>query len=65
MRITDKMRLDWLDKNMGVSLEPSFVAGPWVHINESDNTRHNYDSLRLAIDAAILSSRRDRKRAKR
>lgn len=64
MRITDKMRLDWLDsdKSGNVSFTHQMSGGIYVWddlgtVEVPDNGKF-FKSLRLAIDAAIRASRR-------
>ena len=58
MKITDKMRLDWLMKNE-VSVM-NYEGEYWIHDGTGSFPKTVRDSGRSSIDAAILAERKPR-----
>ena len=54
MKITDKMRLDWADEYLSRQF---YKPGFGTIIVDFEDTEHDGDSLRTAIDAAIRAGR--------
>lgn len=71
MKITDKMRLDFLDRLAREGTEGGFFAvngtDGSIHRMDCSDSKDSYamplgDTVRVAIDAAIRASRRGKKR---